>query len=121
MALLPPNPALATETVTIVPRTKADGTMGDRSLSEGSGTAYPCIATMQVLNRSGVAVRAGAEQSNTMWNVLIFSDDEPTPAVRPGTTILRVAAQGQVRSLKATTRSTPREPGCWYVLAEGVE
>ncbi len=130
MPLLAPNPRLATETVTIDMyrsvdtglrtidiRTLADDSSGGQAFEDGSMVTFPAIATQQVLNRDGIKNRAGSTLSEALWDVLLFSTNDP--GVLPQKTTMLLAVQN--RTLIATTLSTQREAGAWYVLCKSID
>lgn len=118
MALRAPNPRLGTEAITVVTRTKTDGTSGDQSFTPPAGVDYPyAVVTMQRINHEGLRNRSGRTLAEALWDVLIFTTNDP--AVKPQLSQIIVAGQG--RTLVAMLPSTKREAGCWYVLAQTIE
>lgn len=117
MALRPPNPLLATETITIDIRTLSDDSHGGQSFVDGATVTYPAIVTQQVLNRDGLKARGGGTLSECLWDILIFNISDP--GVLPQKTKMTVNVQNRV--IIAQTLSTQREAGCWYVLGKSTE
>ncbi len=116
MALRAPNPALATETVTVNRRTVTRDASAGSSFAPGATDEYPAIVTMQIVNHEAIVVRSGSKLSQSLWDVLLFHDTDPL--VVPDDLL---AVQGQSRNLIATKRSTYREAGAWYVLCQTTE
>lgn len=117
MALRPPNPLLATETVTHVTRTLTSDLSGGGQFAGSTGPSYVAIVTLQKVNKEGLRERAGTNLSEMLWDVVIFNDVDPL--ILPQYSVLLV--QGQDRILIATERSSYREAGAWYVLCRSVE
>src|SRR4051812_3587882 len=95
MALRPPNPALGTQSITVDGRTLTDDAAGGQSFSAGTSTPYPyCVATMQIVNHQGMNNRAGTTLGEALWDVLIFTGDDP--GVVPQKSKLTIAGQGRI-------------------------